>query len=230
MTRIAQCGRTGGVGADVVALDDVSGPTLGELDAVVEVAGDQVALTGQRATDRDIQRAATDMDAVPGIAHLHSSRVVGPDVVAVDERSGRRRIPDVDAVGVVARDHVACAGRGTADAGADGAAVDADTVRLVADFGDTVGAYTDVVAFDDVVVCTQAGNHDTGIDVARDHIARICRRATDTVAAGATEDDCAMFLVGDHRDAIVGDTDVIALDDVVVRAGVADCDTVAEVA
>ena len=56
-------GGTGGVGADVVALDDGVRRAAPDVDGVVAVAGDDVAGRGRGAADGDGRRADHDADA-----------------------------------------------------------------------------------------------------------------------------------------------------------------------
>src|SRR5581483_446313 len=120
--------RTGCVGADEVALDDVpDGIRAGDDDPLQPVAGDHVAGGGARAADR-VPACLEDPDAGPVLA----SRAAA-DQVPLDEVPGRAGVGEVDAVVRVAIDDVARPGGAAADDVRGGAARDRDAVAAPAD-------------------------------------------------------------------------------------------------
>src|SRR5207248_1063527 len=116
----------GGIGAEEVDLDDVV--VAVERDAIVGVAGDDVARAGGGAAhddvvgdvriaaddvaragggaaDGDVGRAVGDVDAHP-VRHRNSARNIGPDVIPLHEGAGGGGGVDEDAVARVAGDRV----------------------------------------------------------------------------------------------------------------------------
>ena len=108
--RIAERGRAVRTDADVVAADLRPGGGDLDLDAVVEVPRDDVALAGAGAADRDVRRGL-HVDAVVRVAGAgrRVARRVGPDVVADDHVAGAA--VHVDPVVAEAVDHETADGR-----------------------------------------------------------------------------------------------------------------------
>ena len=102
--RIADGAGAGGVQADVVPADQVTGRRgAGDADAGVVVAGDQVCRN-------EGSGHTIEVDAVGGVAQIQRARRVGPDEVALDRGVvGATRHNDTDPV--VAGNDVAHAGR-----------------------------------------------------------------------------------------------------------------------
>ena len=81
---------------------------------------------------------------------------VGPDEVVRDRVVVRARVADVDAPGLVARDHVVVAGRRVADEVAGGLAGDQHAILAVAQGGVAAGGDPDEVVHDEVLVGVEA--------------------------------------------------------------------------
>src|SRR5581483_10477184 len=201
--------RTGCVGADEVALDDVpDGIRAGDDDPLQPVAGDHVAGGGARAADR-VPACLEDPDAGPVLA----SRAAA-DQVPLDEVPGRAGVGEVDAVVRVAIDDVARPGGAAADDVRGGAARDRDAVAAPAD----------VVALDGVRRGSGAVDRDAD-GIRPDRVERGPRGPADRVPRRAQCDADAGDAVR-SRGAVRGRSDRVPLDGVAARPGVGEEDAV----
>src|SRR5262249_51845082 len=94
------------VGADEVALDQVAVGVL-DLDPVVAVAGEDVAVGRLRPADHVAAGPALDVDAVRGIPELLGAGGVGADQVALHHGAGDGFVVELHAVDAAGRDDVA---------------------------------------------------------------------------------------------------------------------------
>ncbi len=92
-----------------------------------------------------------DVHAVVGVGHGGVARDVGADEVVRDRVAVGAGVADVDAPGLVARDHVVVAGCRVADEVVGGLAVDQHAVLAVAQRGGPVGVDADEVVLDEVL-------------------------------------------------------------------------------
>src|SRR5262249_51811159 len=120
---VAQRRVAAGVGADVVALDEVEDAV--ERDAFAGVPRDDIALSGRGAADAIGGAAEADAAAV---GQRRGTGAVGADPVGGDH-AGRRVALQADAVRAVARDQVAVGGVGATDGAALAEDPDADPLR-----------------------------------------------------------------------------------------------------
>ena len=98
---VGQGVRAGRVGADVVPLDDVAGrPRVGDIDAVLAVARDDVA-GAERAADGVVAGAGEDGHAAGPVAQGRRAAGGDADVVALDHVAGGPAVDDVDAIPVL---------------------------------------------------------------------------------------------------------------------------------
>ena len=107
---VAEHGGSGGVRADVVPLDNVSGKRARscpvDRDPIVAVSGDDVALAGGRPADHVAGAGAEDPDPPAAVPEGGRSGGVRPDAVPLDDVFVLVR-GDRDSVEAVGRDHVA---------------------------------------------------------------------------------------------------------------------------
>src|SRR5262249_44054598 len=218
---VAQVDAQAVVAEDAVVADGVA-VTRQHVDAD-GVEGDRV---GRRRRAADGVAAGGDADAVAAVAQVGGAVRGGADQVALDG-DGRGRAADLDAVAVVAADHVA----GVGDRAADGHLVgvdDVDAVLGVAQVGGAVDVGPDEVALD-LVARAGAVDPDAVAGVARDDVAGAHRGAADGVGVGAAVDADAEA-VGDGGGAGDVGADEVARHDVVVGGVAADLDAGAGVA
>src|SRR5262249_39119825 len=89
--------------ANRVALDAIAGGSgAGDVDAVGAVAGDDVAVAGQRSADQ-VPTAVPDDNAVEGVAQVLAAAEVGADLAPLN-LVVIRTLTDLDAVGAVGGD------------------------------------------------------------------------------------------------------------------------------
>src|SRR5439155_8972131 len=81
---VRHSGRSGRVGADIVADDLVRAAAAGEADAAPDIAGDHVAVRGCGAAD-DAVAAVVDVDAISAVRGGDGAGGVDADVVALDD-------------------------------------------------------------------------------------------------------------------------------------------------
>src|SRR5262249_17380677 len=154
-------GIAAGVGADVVALDDVEIRSVPDRDAAEvgpadHVAGAHNAVHGSViivvAADDGAGGTAVQANAQCGVAEAAGARRVDADVVARDTGAGGARAGDGDAVPVIAADDVAGTRCGAADDGPTGAGADGHSVVGIAGVEVPNGVSADQVAGDGVAI------------------------------------------------------------------------------
>src|SRR5687768_9345153 len=112
---VGDLGAAGGVGADVVALDDVvPGAAAVDDDAVLRVAGDDVARATAGAADR-VGRRLVDRDAAVAVGDRAGAAGVGADIGAEQLIAAGGGGVELDAGLRVAGDDDAVAAAGAAD-------------------------------------------------------------------------------------------------------------------
>src|SRR5262249_19130801 len=115
VARIGQGRGPGGIRADEVSRDNVSRRAgVGDVHAIVGVAGDDVGGAGRRPADRVVVGALTDVDAID-IAACRGPCRVGADVIALDKISRCPRAVQPDPGQRAAGDYVARARSRAAD-------------------------------------------------------------------------------------------------------------------
>ena len=152
-------------------------------DAVLVISRDQVALVRDCVADRVVGRPVGDQDAVGAVAHGELARRVGPDHVADHRVVLAGCACDLDAVLVVARDHVGHVRAESADGVIEGV-VDEYAVLAVGDEHRAGAVGADPVPHDDVA-CTVADDVNAALQVARDHVRGIRADPADGVATRA---------------------------------------------
>src|SRR5581483_3431802 len=204
------------VDADVVALDDVGGRRRAAEEDAVAVVPEEVPGVRDRAADRVLARAGLDRDAV----------LAGEQLVAGDDVAARAGSADRDAVRRVEADDVERARRRPTDRVPGGAAGDRDPGRAVRG-ARLPGILADPVAGDDVAARPRALDPDAVGGVPLDQVARSRDRSADCVLARAGVD-----LDADEsgRQAAGGIADLVACDDVLLRARARELDRGAEAA
>src|SRR5581483_11643013 len=230
--RVRDDGVPGRVRPDVVPLDEVPGrPGARDPDTAARVPRDDVPRARARAADRVLRGLVEDGDA--GRAVRERGRAGGgrADPVALDDVEARPRVADPDAEAVVARDQVARARRAPADRVARRAVEEEHARARVPEVARPGRVRADVVGLDEVAARARIGDPDA-VAVPRDDVPRRRARAADGVVRRAAEDRDAGEAVSVAERGRAGGVraDVVAADEVRLRAGAGDADAAARVA
>src|SRR5207244_9410936 len=119
-------GRSGGIDADLVALDEVAaGPRVGDQDAGAGVAGDQVTSAGGRAADRIVGTA--NFDPIGHVRKSIDSSEISADKITFHQVA---RTIQPNSVACVSRNNVSCRSGGAANRVCC-RAVDFDSLTLI---------------------------------------------------------------------------------------------------
>ena len=212
-----------GIHTDPVAADHVVVGTLTvDLDAVLAISGDDVALGDERTTHRVGIGAALDAYAVDRIAAAQCARNIRANVVASDDVATDLGILEHDPVGVAGNDIafaciVASVGVGTdqvAGDGSRGAAIEEqDALDRIADQCAAISAEADDISLHLVASSPVGDLHAQGI--AGDHVAGIRDSGTDTVRARAVPERHPALSIAERDQAGLVDTDIVPLHEVV---------------
>ena len=153
---IAHRGRPRRVRAEIVALDLVV-VSAADVNAVAEIAGDDVPRRGSCSADRVSRRVVQQINSRPdGIAEGGRAVAGDPDIIAFDERVGDRGAVQGNAA-PVPRNDIAVRGGGSTDANVRACINQIDSPRTVA-FGDQPrGIRAQIIARNDIV-CRTAGD------------------------------------------------------------------------
>src|SRR5438132_1444158 len=176
-------------------------------------AGDDIAR--RRADAADGIGSAGDEHTEARVGDGRGAVLVRTDVVALDDVVAAK---NVDAVAMIAGDHVACTAHGTADGVAGGAVKHGYAAEGVTERGGTVDVGADVISLHDVADGRRPDNADTFPAVARKNITRLGDRATDSIARSILNIDAAIAVAQRDRARDVG-ADEVALHQVVGGAG-----------
>src|SRR5262249_51699793 len=152
-----------------------------ELDAGFAVPRDNIAGPSGCSPDRVAPR--TEPDAGLSIAQGRRAGGVRADGIALHEDATRTVVLDQHAVPAVARDDIACSGRGPPDEGARRIVEHVHSVSGIGYLGSAAGIGADVVALHRVARrWSEALDENAVPTVARDDVARRGRRSADGVA------------------------------------------------
>ena len=182
MTGVTQINGPAHVGADMVALNLIPRrAALVDVDAVLVIAGDQVARPGD--CPADYVATATDADAAGGVAQVHGPGDVGSHVVTLHHA---RRAGDENAPSAVPGDDIAGFSRCPADGIAG--SINHDAIVGVAETGGPGNVGADVVTLD-VVSAGEGAEVDAEFVIAGYEVACLWARATNAVEGRVVDVD-----------------------------------------
>ena len=197
-TEIAQVERSADVGADEVSLYEIpGGARVVDPHSRIEVPGDDVARTRDRASDDVTARPLRDPNADEAVADAGGSMPVGADEVAANGVAVRPISGDVHTVEIVAGDDVAGRCRRSADKVSRRAFRDKHPHVGIAEIGGSVGGRADEVPLHLVAGCTRAGDDYSAEVVPRDQVSEPNRVAADRDIVSAAEDAHAVTVVAE---------------------------------